>query len=102
MQHDLYVNPNRRLRFVYPLIVQLQADIVEGQDSIVAPLTPTDLMPGAGSRIRPQVRHEGRDLIVVMRLMTPLPARLLRHPVGSIAIWRDDLTRAIDWLFTGI
>jgi hypothetical protein len=28
--------------------------------------------------------------------------RFLRHPVGSIAQYREDLTRALDWLFFGI
>lgn len=29
MQHDLFVNPSRRARAVYPLVVVLQADVVE-------------------------------------------------------------------------
>ncbi len=35
------VNPNRRARSVYPLVVVLQADIVEADTRIVAPLTTT-------------------------------------------------------------
>lgn len=26
----------------------------------------------------------------------------LRNPVGTIRAYRDDIVRAIDWLFTGI
>jgi hypothetical protein len=37
-----------------------------------------------------------------MRLLGLVPARFLRHPIGSIAQHRDDLTRALDWLFFGI
>lgn len=101
MQHDLYANPNHRIRSIYPFVVQLQANIVEGHDRIVAPLTPADVMPGAVSRIRPRVRHDNQDYVVVMRLMGPLPTRLLRHQVGSIAPWRDDINLALDWLFFG-
>jgi hypothetical protein len=39
---------------------------------------------------------------VLFNLITNLSGRLLRHPVGSIAQYRDDLTRALDWLFFGI
>jgi hypothetical protein len=52
--------------------------------------------------MRPLVRHDGEQFIVIMRLLGLLPIRLLRHPVGSIAQYRDDLTRALDWLFFGI
>jgi hypothetical protein len=102
MQHDLYANPDRHRRVAYPLIVQLQANIVEGPERIVAPLTHADALPGPESRMRPRVRHDDRDYVVVMRLMSPLPVRLLRHPVGSIAAWRDDINLALDWLFFGL
>jgi hypothetical protein len=48
------------------------------------------------------VSYDGRDYVVMMRLMGVLPARQLRQPVGSIARYRDDITRALDWLFFGI
>jgi hypothetical protein len=35
-------------------------------------------------------------------LITHLPGHLLRHPVGSVAKFRDDLSWALDWLFFGI
>ena len=100
MQHDLFVHPNRRTRAVYPLIVVLQADVAEGEERIVAPLTYSSA--GPGSRLRPVVMHDGEHFMVIMRLLGLVPARLLRHPVGSIAPYRDDLTRALDWLFFGI
>jgi hypothetical protein len=39
---------------------------------------------------------------VMFGLITHLSARIVRHQVGSIAHYRDDLTRALDWLFFGI
>jgi len=38
----------------------------------------------------------------MMRLVGFLPARHLREPIGSIARYRDDISRALDWLFFGI
>ena len=40
MQHDLFANPSRRIRSLYPLIVALQANIVGGENAMIAPLTP--------------------------------------------------------------
>jgi len=102
MQHDLFVNPGRRTRAVYPLVVVLQADVVEADTRIVAPLTTTIIVPNPPTRVLPLVSHDGRDYVVMMRLVGVLPARQLRQPVGSIARYRDDITRALDWLFFGI
>jgi toxin CcdB len=102
MQHDLFVNPSRRARAVYPLVVVLQADIVEGDSRIVAPLTTTAIVAHPPGRALPVVSHDGRDYLVMMRLVGFLPARHLREPIGSIARYRDDISRALDWLFFGI
>jgi len=101
MQHDLYANPNRRERVGFPFVVDLQANVAEGVYRIVVPLTAAT----AGtpiSRLVPIVVHDGQRFAVLLNLMTNLPGRLLRHPVGSIAQYRDDLSRALDWLFLGI
>lgn len=100
MQHDLFVHPNTRARTVYPLIVVLQADVAEGSERIVAPLTLA--LASQTSRMRPLVHHDGENFIVVMRLLGLVSNRLLRKRVGSIAQYRDDLSRALDWLFFGV
>jgi toxin CcdB len=102
MQHDLFVNPNRRARSIYPLLVVLQADVAEGDGRIVAPLTTTAIVPAPPRRVLPLVSHAGQDYVVMIRLLGFLSVRHLRGPVGSIAQYRDDITRALDWLFFGI
>ena len=65
-------------------------------------LTTTAIVPNPPTRVLPVVSHEGRDYVVMMRLISVLPTRHLRQPVGSIAQYRADITRALDWLFFGI
>nr|WP_294522664.1 CcdB family protein [uncultured Rhodopila sp.] len=101
MQLDLFANPNRGIRPAYPLIVLLQAPVVDGKTRVVAPLIPATVGVPV-SRSLPLVEHHGQRYAVAVELVTNLPARLLRHPVGSIAQYRDDLIRAMDWLFCGI
>jgi toxin CcdB len=98
MQHDLFFNPNRHERAGFPFIVALQADVTEGEFRVIAPLTAVTSRTPA-SRLLPIVQHNGKQYVVLFNLLTNLPARLLRRPVGSIAQYRDDLTRALDWLF---
>jgi toxin CcdB len=100
MQHELFLHPNKRVRPSYPLIVVLHADVAEGAERVVAPLT--GAVAGSRSRMRPLIHHNGSDFVVLVRLLGLVPIRLLRHSVGSIAAYRDDLTRALDWLFFGI
>ena len=100
-QHDLFANPNSRIRSSYPLIVVLQARVVSGKTRVVAPLIPATVGVPV-SRSLPMVEHQGQRYAVAVELVSNLPARLLRHPVGSIAQYREDLIRAIDWLFCGI
>jgi hypothetical protein len=102
MQHDLFVNPSRRGRAVYPFVVVVQADVVEADTRIVAPLAGTVIIARPRSRALPLVSHDGREYVVMMRLLGVLPVRHLRGCVGSVARYRDDITRALDWLFFGI
>jgi hypothetical protein len=39
---------------------------------------------------------------MVLTLMGLLPHTRLTKPIGTIRAYRDDIVRAIDWLFTGI
>ncbi|HEY5300317.1 MAG TPA: CcdB family protein [Acetobacteraceae bacterium] len=103
MQHDLFVNPSRNLRKIYPLIADLQADLVAGPQRITAPLIPLGLVDG-GSNVRylPVVRHEGQELLLILTLLTSLPAHLLRHAVGTVREFRFEITSGLDWLFSGL
>jgi hypothetical protein len=101
MQHDLFTNPAKSARASYPFLVVLQAVLADTENRIVAPLIPL----GSGvprSRLLPVAMHEGQSYAVMMELIAHIPRRLLRYPIGSIAQYRDDLTRALDWLFFGI
>ncbi len=102
MQHDLHVNPSGRTRKDFPLLAVMQADVVEGNGRLVAPLG-LNVAPLAGppSRALPLVRHEGREYLHALPLLGTISRSRLKRPVGSIREHRDDITRALDWLFFG-
>jgi hypothetical protein len=112
-QHDLFANPNRAARSSYPFVAilqagpvlqaspVLQAGPVGGQTRVIAPLIVVSARVPR-SRLLPIVERDGAPYAVMLGLITHLSAQLLRHPVGSIDRYRDDLTRALDWLFFGI
>jgi toxin CcdB len=103
MQHDLFVNPASRTRRAFPFLAVLQADIAsEGRGRIVAPMAPRRSMPGAVGRLLPIVHHDGIEFLLALELMTTVPMGALREKQGSIAAYHGDITRALDWLFTGV
>ncbi len=69
---------------------------------MIAPMAPRAAVPGAAGRLLPVVLHDGNEYLLAVELMTSLPISALRNPLGSIAAHRDAITRAIDWLFTGV
>ena len=103
MQHDLFANPNPRSRRAFPFIVVLQADIAEGDSRLIAPLAPqVGPLASAASRALPIIDHDDKRYAVTLPLISSMPRHQLKTSVGSLASYRADITRALDWLFFGI
>ena len=103
MQREMFANPNARSRRAFPLVAVLQADIAESETRMVAPLAPhAGPLARIASRALPLIEHAGGRYAVALPLISALPRRQLQSALGSIAHYRDDLTRALDWLFFGI
>ncbi|MBN9561260.1 MAG: CcdB family protein [Alphaproteobacteria bacterium] len=103
MQHDVFANPAPRSRASYPFLAVLQADLSAERDGrIVAPMAPVGALTGSAGRLLPVVEHAGQKYYLILELMTSLPRHVLRNPLGSVATFRDEITRALDWLFTGV
>lgn len=103
MQHDLFVNPIRANRRTYPLLVVMYADAVTLERSLVAPLTQAipsrRALPNA---VLPVVSFEAQQYTLVLPLLATIPGSQLKARVGSIAEWRDDITRGLDYLLRGV
>jgi toxin CcdB len=103
MQHEVHANPAVRTRRAFPFVVELQADVAgEGRRRLIAPLAPAGTMGTVPGRLLPIVRYAERDFHVVVELIASWPLTALRRPLGSVASYRYEITRALDWLFTGV
>ena len=100
MQHEIFIHPVARLRRPYPFIAVLQSDYASSDEILCAPLL--SVPQPAITRGAPRVAILGQVFLLALLRMTPVPARMLRKPVGSVAAYRDDILRALDWLFTGV
>jgi len=102
MRHDVFTSPSERFRAAFPFAAELQSDFAEGRDRMVAPMARVESVPNTPARLTPIIRHDGHAFYLVTSLMGLLPRNRLTKPVGTIHAYRDEIRRAIDWLFTGL
>lgn len=102
-QHSVFTNPAPRTRAAFPFVVVLQADLsAKGPGRIAAPMLPRSAVRGAVGRLLPLVTLDGQEYLVALELIATASLKSLGKPIGSIAECRDQITRALDWLFTGV
>jgi hypothetical protein len=65
-------------------------------------MVPAETFLGAAGRQTPLVHLDGAAYHLVIPSMVLVPRNRLTKPVGTLRTYRDDIVRAIDWLFTGI
>ena len=106
-QFQVYANPIRSRREVYPYVAQLQSDLatLHPREIVVAPLVPVNLLPARGAVLLPVVKLLGLDGQLEFTLCVPMlgtvPVARLGMPIGDIGESRWTILGAIDRLFTG-
>lgn len=102
-QFDVYLNPMRSRRDVYPYVTQLQSDLaaVNPREVIVAPLVPVSLLSVRGAVLLPVVQVAGEEFTVCVPMLGAVPAVKLGARLGEVSDSRRSLLGAVDRLFTG-
>jgi toxin CcdB len=91
-QYDLYHTAADEL------VVIVQSDMLEHLRSrVVLPLVPRDGLGPLPATLAPQVMLGDATYLIATMLNTELGTR-----IGSLAVYRDEITRAMDTLFSGI
>ncbi|MBM0105708.1 CcdB family protein [Steroidobacter sp. S1-65] len=102
-QFRVYKNKNPRSRATYPLLLDVQAELLDGlQTRVVIPLTKaTTLLKRPITRLTPPMEVNGERYL----LMTPQLAGISRSElgveVGDLAEQRTVIVSALDLLITG-
>ncbi len=103
-QFDVYQNPSRNTRTVFPYIVDVQNPIISNiATRIVVPLGKlksfnNEIMKG----LTPEVEYQGEKLLFLTPQISSIPANVLKKPIGSLGDFRHELISAIDFAITGI
>ncbi len=100
-QFDVFRNPRGG---VYPLLLDVQADVLAGLATrVVVPLTTLKRYGGKPiTRLNPTASIACTEYVLVFQELAAIPAASLGEPITSLASRRTDLIAAVDLIFTGI
>lgn len=85
------------------LVVVLQSDLLdEIATRVVAPLLPVETFSRIMDTLNPVVMVGERRHVLMPQMMATLTAAELGTAVGSLGVYRDEITRALDALWSGI
>ncbi len=102
VQWAVYRHPESA-RSAHPYLVCLQSELARVVESaVVAPLTPSNTMQGASTRLFPEIYFNHAPYRVLIPQLAAISPRILHEPVGELGQHREALLVAIDLLFTGI
>ena len=103
-QFALYRNRNPASRARFPLLLDVQSDLLEPLATrVVVPLTPAAPARARAMRtLTPVLRFDGKDYL----MLTPQIAGIAAHDLGPIAgnlvSHRDSIVAAVDFLLAGV
>lgn len=102
-QYDVYPNPSTSAGQGIPYVVVIQSDLLDGLNTrLTVPLATLSYAGKVPSALCPQVVVKGQRLHALAHFAAPLPARLLRKPVASVAPQASALVAAMDAVLSGV
>lgn len=83
-------------------LLEVQADLLNHLNTrVVVPLLPLALAPKPARTLNPCFEILGETLVMTTQFMAAVPASMLHTPVTSLALQRDEIIAAIDFLMQG-
>lgn len=102
-QFSVHKNRNPHSRATYPLLVDIQADLLDGlQTRVVVPLTKLGSNKKVLEGATPVVAFGDEKYVLMAPQLAGIALRDLGPVVGSLAEQRATITAALDFIFLGI
>jgi toxin CcdB len=102
-QYDIYLNPQPNSRATVPYVVDVQSGLIDQLPTrFVMPLSRVGVEQAKlPTSLCPLFEVDGESLSLMPHLAAPVPARLLKKPVGSVAHRAGEVSAAIDAVISG-
>jgi toxin CcdB len=99
---DVYRNANRKSRDRVPLLLDIQADLLEDLATrLVVPLVAASEFGPAIERLNPEVRLGNRSYVMATAEMAAVMRKSLGEKVGSLDGQSAEILAAVDFLISG-
>ena len=83
-------------------LLDVQSDLLDiAGTRVVVPLVPAGGGPPAVPRLHPVFAVQGGDHVMATHLIATVPIEILNQTHGNLAAHRDEITAALDMLFSG-
>ena len=102
-QFTVYRNKNARTKTVFPLLVDIQSDLLEDlQTRVVIPLTKAAALTKKPlTHVTPAFAFDGEEYVLMTPQLAGVGPTELGAAVGSLAAQRQAILAAMDFLLTG-
>jgi len=103
-QFDVYENPNKKSKTIYPYIIDIQNELISSLSTrIVIPLGKFSYFNNEQiNGLTPIIDYQNEKYILLTPQISSMPTSLLNNPIGSLISMRDDIIGALDFAITGI
>ena len=104
-QYDVFTNPSRSAADGIPYVVVIQSDLLDALPTrLTIPLAvfDADVATKVPTALCPVIVIKSRRLHALAHYAAPLPAKLLRRPVGNVAAQASVLVSAMNVVLSGI
>jgi toxin CcdB len=102
-QFDVYQNPNTATKNRFPLLLEVQSDLLsELQSCVVIPLCDARQYKDALiERLLPRIPVNARDYVLMTPQLAGISRKALGKQVANIAACRGEVLAALDFLIVG-
>lgn len=101
-QFSVYRNKNPRTKATFPLLVDIQSDLLEPLNTrVVIPLTKASELKKPVSHLAPEVIFGGERYVLMTPQLAGINRAELGSHAGSLAEEKQVILAAIDFLVTG-
>lgn len=102
-QFDVYRNADPASKSRIPLLLDVQADLLDGLATrIVIPLCRPEFVGRKPvERLNPELEFEGRKLVLLTQELAGVPRKALGQRVGNLSGERREIIAALDFAITG-
>ena len=102
-QYDVFTNPSRSAADGIPYVVVIQSDLLDALATrLTIPLAVFDAATKVPTALCPVIVVKSQRLHALAHYAAPLPAKLLRRPVGNVAAQASALVSAMDAVLSGL